>query len=100
MIIGYSRAATKMQGVEKQNEELSKAGCVKIYTDICSGLEVSPPSLEKMIKDIQPGDQVIAYDRSRISRSELHFQNVADILQEKGVKLTFIKDERVLFELS
>ena len=37
MLIGYMRVSTAEQSLDLQRDALEKAGCRKIYEDVCSG---------------------------------------------------------------
>lgn len=45
MLIGYMRVSTAEQSLDLQRDALEKAGCRKIYEDVCSGRSVARPGL-------------------------------------------------------
>lgn len=91
MIIGYARAATESQNIEQQKEALRRANCVEIFSEIGSGLKNDRPELSGLLTNIQAGDTVIAYDRSRISRNTTDFLRFENEIKKKGASLRFIK---------
>ena len=93
MKVGYARAATGIQNINMQEVELSKAGCEKIYSDIGSGIKDDRIELGNLLADIQAGDIVMAYDRSRISRNLTHFKRFESKVREQGATLQFIRIE-------
>lgn len=90
MIIGYARAATESQNIEQQKEALRQANCVKVYSEIASGNGDDRTELMNLLANIQAGDTVITYDRSRISRNLTQFKQLENKVKEKGATLRFI----------
>jgi DNA invertase Pin-like site-specific DNA recombinase len=41
MLIGYMRVSTSEQNLDLQRDGLERAGCEKIYDDVCSGRSTS-----------------------------------------------------------
>lgn len=83
--IGYARVSTTDQNLEAQLEQLSAAGCSKVYQEKASGVKVDRPELAKMIEYARQGDTVIVCKLDRIARSTKHLLQIVEDLQTKGV---------------
>ena len=59
MLIGYARVSTTGQNLESQIEHLQAEGCDKIFQEKLTGFDRRRPQLEKMLKQIEPGDTLI-----------------------------------------
>jgi len=54
MLIGYMRVSTGEQNLDLQRDALERAGCERIYDDVCSGRATDRPGLAKAL-DVAPG---------------------------------------------
>ena len=43
MLIGYMRVSTGEQSLDLQRDALSRAGCERVYDDVCSGRATERP---------------------------------------------------------
>ncbi len=65
----------------------------KVYTDTKSGRDIDRPELQKLISESSKFDLVISTRLDRLSRSIRDFQNLIEILDEKGVAINFANEE-------
>lgn len=95
MIYGYSRVSTQGQAdygnsLQAQEEELRKAGAVKIYTDAGISGAKKPeerPQLSKLLEALQGGDTLIITRLDRLSRSAVSgYELIAELL-DRGVSV-------------
>ena len=88
---GYARCSTNetKQDVHRQVRELKRMGVkdVDIYCEYASGLKNDRIELNKLLKQLEEGDEVYATEVSRLSRSTQHFVQLLGILKERKVKL-------------
>jgi hypothetical protein len=54
--IGYARVSTRGQNDDSQADDLTAAGCEKIFTDTASGKHAARPELDKALAYLRPGD--------------------------------------------
>ncbi len=55
-VFGYPRVSTDGQTLEGQIDQLSKAGCVKIFSEKESGARTDRPQLARAIEVLDNGD--------------------------------------------
>ena len=48
MLIGYMRVSTSEQNLDLQRDGLERAGCEKIFDDVCSGRATERPGLARV----------------------------------------------------
>src|ERR671914_898276 len=84
-LIGYARVSTTEQHLHLQQDALSAAGCLKIYTDIISGTKSERKGLEEALNFLREGDILVVWRLDRLGRSlkdlierltELHSRNI------------------------
>ncbi|TCQ16667.1 resolvase-like protein [Rhizobium sp. PP-CC-3G-465] len=69
MLIGYMRVPTSDQNLDLQRDGLGRAGCEKIFEDVCSGRATERPGLAKALEIAQAGDALVVWKLDRIGRS-------------------------------
>jgi hypothetical protein len=78
-LIGYAHVSTYGQTVDAQLEQLSAHGCAKVYREKASGARADRRELQRLLKDLAPGDMVtVTRDRSPTlldAQSVRHCQN-------------------------
>jgi DNA invertase Pin-like site-specific DNA recombinase len=78
MLLGYARVSTDAQGLEAQLEALKAAGCEKVYSEKRSGADGDRAALQRMLKEVQPGDIVMVTRLDRLARSTRDLLNTLD----------------------
>ena len=61
--IGYARVSTREQNLSSQEDALSKAGCIRIFTDKISGKEFNREGLKACMDYLPTIGQVPAYTK-------------------------------------
>jgi len=70
MRLGYARVSTEDQSLDLQIDALRKAGCAEIYEDHgVSGVAVDRPAFAKIMRALQPGDELVVWRLDRLARS-------------------------------
>ena len=87
MLIGYMRVSTGEQNLDLQRDALERAGCERIYDDICSGRATERPGLVKALDVARDGDALAVWKLDRIGRSLAHVVSLVSDLQKRGVGL-------------
>lgn len=87
-LIGYGRASTQGQDLTQQREELTAAGCVRLFTEKVSGAKRDRPELARMLDHLRPGDVVVVTRLDRLARSTRDLLDIAEQLaaQDAGLR--------------
>lgn len=92
MIIGYARVSTQDQNLERQLDNLTAAGCERIFNEKMTGTKSSRPELQTMLLTLRKGDTLIVDSFSRLSRSTKDLLAMVEKLTEIGVHLVSLKE--------
>jgi DNA invertase Pin-like site-specific DNA recombinase len=68
-LIGYARVSTTEQHLHLQQDALSAAGCLKIFTDTVSGAKAERKGLAEALNYIRDGDTLVVWRLDRLGRS-------------------------------
>jgi DNA invertase Pin-like site-specific DNA recombinase len=84
MHIGYARVSTDDQHTENQIEQLTKAGCERIYEEHASGRRWDRPELQDCLKHIRKGDTLVVWKLDRLTRSLSDLLRILAKVNEAG----------------
>ena len=87
MLIGYMRVSTGEQSLDLQRDALGRAGCGRVYDDVCSGRATERPGLAKALDVARKGDALVVWKLDRIGRSLAHVVGLVGDLQKHGIGL-------------
>ena len=90
MLIGYARCSTERQDLAVQRQALLELGVAedRIYTDHgLTGTTRARPGLDQALAAVREGDTLVVPKLDRLARSVPDARAIADLLQERGVKL-------------
>ena len=68
-LIGYARVSTTEQHLHLQQDALTAAGCLKIFTDTISGVKSERKGLAEALDYIRNGDTLVVWRLDRLGRS-------------------------------
>ena len=68
-LIGYARVSTHEQHLHLQQDALTAAGCLKIFTDTISGAKAERKGLAEALNYIRDGDTLVVWRLDRLGRS-------------------------------
>lgn len=67
--IGYARVSTYGQTLEAQLDQLRAAGCSDIFKEKASGARAERRELQRLLRQLQNGDEVVVTRIDRLARS-------------------------------
>jgi DNA invertase Pin-like site-specific DNA recombinase len=91
-LIGYARVSTGGQSVQRQVDELRKAGCAEIRAETASGADRSRPVLAALLRRIRRGETLVVVKLDRLARSLEHLLEVVRTLEAGGAYLRVLGD--------
>ncbi|MFL5288044.1 MAG: recombinase family protein, partial [Rhodopila sp.] len=91
-LIGYARVSTGGQSVQRQVDELRKAGCAEILEETASGADRSRPMLAALLRQIRRGETLVVVKLDRLARSLEHLLEVVRTLEARGAFLRVLGD--------
>ena len=93
MKIGYARVSTQEQNLDRQIDNLTAAGCERIYQEKMTGTKASRPELTRMLDALRPGDTLVIDSFSRLSRSTKDLLETVERLTADGVNIVSLKEQ-------
>ena len=97
MEYGYARISTGKQNIERQVRNiLASYPAAHIVREIFTGTKIqSRKELEKLLKNVRPGDVVIFDSVSRMSRNAAEGFELYEKLYYEGIELVFLKESYI-----
>ena len=94
MKYGYGRVSTgkDAQKFDRQEDQLKDAGCELIFLERVSGTSKNKPELQKLLSELQDGDELVCVSIDRLGRSTQQVLSLVNKLEEMGVGLTSLKE--------
>ena len=82
--IGYARVSTVGQTLAAQLEQLKGAGCEVIYQEKVTGTRADRKELNRLLKAIGPGDQLVVTRIDRLARSVFDLFSIVKRVLDAG----------------
>ena len=92
MKIGYARVSTQDQNLDRQIDNLTAAGCERIYKEKMTGTKANRPEFNLMLQVLRPGDILVTDSFSRLSRSTKDLLALVEHLNQQGIHLVSLKE--------
>ena len=83
---GYARVSTVGQTLEAQLAQLTEAGCPTIYREKASGAKADRRELARLLKALQPGDEVVVTRIDRLARSTFDLFGIVKRIVDAGAR--------------
>ncbi len=90
--LGYARVSTAEQNADLQTDELTAAGCWKVFVDQASGALDRRPELDQVLEQLRPGDTMVVWRLDRLGRSLRHLIDTVTALDERGVGFRSLRE--------
>jgi len=85
MLIGYARISTPDQKLDLQRDELKRAGCRKLFTDIVGGAKTDRPGRAEALAFARKGDTIVVWKLDRFGRSLVDLVQSVHELRDRHV---------------
>src|SRR5262245_65747852 len=95
MRLGYARVSTGEQDLSGQLEALRTAGYQQVYSEKKSGGNDNRAALQRMLKELQPGDVVAVTRLDRLARSVRDLLNILERLGQDGVGFVSLREAAI-----
>ena len=66
-LLGYAQVSTVEQNADLQTDELTAAGCGRVWTDHASGTLDRRPALDEVLEQLRPGDTLVVWRLDRLA---------------------------------
>lgn len=95
-VYGYARVSTSKQSITRQIDNIKAFDKnAIIMEEVFTGTEIDRPVWNRLMKIIQPGDEIIFDEVSRMSRNSEEGFTAYQELFDKGVSLIFLKERYI-----
>lgn len=92
MIFGYARVSRTDQNLDRQLDQLKKAGCDRIYQEKITGTKKDRPELTRMMDSLREGDTIIVCELTRLSRSVKDLFELVERINGTGADIKSLKE--------
>ena len=92
MIFGYARVSRTDQNLDRQLDQLKKAGCDRIYQEKMTGTKKDRPELTRMMDSLREGDTIIVCELTRLSRSVKDLFELVERINGTGADIKSLKE--------
>lgn len=92
-ILGYARVSTGDQDVAGQTMRLTRAGAIKVFTDVRSGRTMDRPGLQDLLAYARKGDTLAIVRLDRLGRSLAELLATVTMLKERGIALLSLEEK-------
>jgi DNA invertase Pin-like site-specific DNA recombinase len=92
MKIAYSRVSTDDQSLNLQEDELKRAGCERIFSDVASGGGFDRPGLNEALNFVREGDTLVVWRLDRLGRSLKELIETVSALQKRGIGFQSLRE--------
>lgn len=93
MKTGYIRVSSADQNSARQHERLQSYHLEKVFVDYASGKDLNRPEFRKLMDFLREGDELFVCSMDRLARNLNDLLKTITDLQERGVKVTFLKEK-------
>lgn len=83
-LIGYARVSSVGQTLDVQLDQLTTAGCGRIFREKVSGARADRRELQRLLREIGPGDVVTVTRIDRLARSIFDLFSIVQRIAEAG----------------
>lgn len=88
-MVGYIRVSTTDQNTARQLDGIELD---EVFTDHASGKDTNRPELQRCLKHVRKGDELVVHSMDRLARSLVDLRRTVDDLTNRGVRVRFVKE--------
>jgi DNA invertase Pin-like site-specific DNA recombinase len=93
MIYGYVRVSTDGQSVAAQVQQLTTAGCAKVFREVASGAKTDRAQLRGALAKLENGDVLMVTRLDRLARSTRDLLNTLAAITDRKAGFRSLADE-------
>ena len=82
---GYARVSAADQNLATQVDDITQAGCTRIFQEKVSGARTHSPVLDELLAAVRKGDVVVANRLARLGRNTVHTMQLVEAFNQRGV---------------
>jgi len=82
---GYARVSATDQNLATQVEDLTQAGCTRIFQEKVSGTRTHSLALDELLATVREGDVVVVNRLARLGRNTVHTIQLVEEFNRRGV---------------
>ncbi|NML64416.1 recombinase family protein [Hymenobacter sp. RP-2-7] len=82
---GYARVSATDQNLDTQLEDLTRAGCTRIFQEKVSGTRTRSHALDELLAAVREGDVVVVNRLARLGRNTVHTIQLVEEFNRRGV---------------
>lgn len=90
-LVGLARVSTDEQDAQLQRDELTEAGCIRIFEEKISTRKKERPGLTAALDYLRAGDTLCVWKLDRLGRSALDVLKVADDLHSREIGILILR---------
>jgi DNA invertase Pin-like site-specific DNA recombinase len=95
MKVGYARVSTGGQDLSGQLAALKEAGCERVFSEKQSGKNDNRPALQRMLKELQPGDVLVVTRLDRLARSVRDLLNTLERFGQDDIGFLSLREKHI-----
>ncbi|WP_288423974.1 recombinase family protein [uncultured Spirosoma sp.] len=84
-IFGYARVSAVDQNLDTQLDDLTRAGCTRIFQEKVTGVRTSSPALDEMLAMLREDDIVVVNRLARLGRDTIHTIQLVNQFNQRGI---------------
>lgn len=90
MKVGYIRTSTIEQKLDRQKKQMQELNVEKIFQEQLSGKNQDRPEVQKMLKYLRIGDELVVSSLDRLGRNYNDIKETIKTLRTKGIEIKII----------
>ena len=90
--LGYARVSTHDQSLAAQEQRLTQAGAIRVFTDVISGKTFERPGLAQLVDYARPRDRLCVTRLDRLGRSLRELLETVDDLKAREIHLVSLEE--------